>query len=277
MFRKYAVAGEEWTPDLLPMCAERQAEILEHAAKTVKCGGYLLYSTCTFSVEENEANVDAFLAKHPDFSVCEVCDAVKRVTANGIAFEGAKHPDALQMARRFYPHLQPGEGQFMCLLQKTDGNEDAHYLYPTAKQHISKEEKKIALDFLKENLELPVEQILPNYIIEKQGEFLALVPDAVPLPPNRVYLAGVTLGSVQKGRLTPHHHLFSALGKYFRIKLALDLDSQSLSAYLHGDTVSAPGLANGYGVATVLGAPIGGIKVVDGVAKNHYPKGLRSL
>ena len=165
----------------------------------------------------------------------------------------------------------------MCLLQKKSGDDDAHWLYSPAKQVASKEEKSVALDFLNKNLKASIDQILPNYIIAKQGDFLVLVPDAIPLPPNRVYLAGVTLGTVQKGRLTPHHHLFSALGKHFRVRLALAPDSRELTSYLHGDTVNAAGLPNGYGVVTVLEAPIGGIKVVDGVAKNHYPKGLRSL
>ncbi|MBE6655415.1 MAG: hypothetical protein E7609_00895 [Ruminococcaceae bacterium] len=277
MFRKYAIAGQEWDPTLIPMCAERQAEILSNAAKTVKCGGYLLYSTCTFSIEENEANIDFFLEKHPEFSVCDVQAEVKAVTADGIVFDGAKHPESLKKARRFYPHLQPGEGQFMCLLQKERGEEEARFLYSSATRAASKEEQNVVHNFLKEVLNAPLDEILPGFIVAKQGDFLSLVSNTVPLPPNRVYLAGVTIGTVQKGRVTPHHHLFSALGKHFRIKLDLSLDSRELSAYLHGDTVPAPNLPNGYGVVTVLGAPIGGIKVVDGVAKNHYPKGLRNL
>lgn len=277
MFRKYDVASTEWKPELIPLCAERQAEILENAAQTVKCGGYLLYSTCTFSIEENEANIDRFLEKHPDFFVCDVCDAVKTVTADGIAFDGAKHPAAVKKARRFYPHLQPGEGQFMCLLQKKSGEECPCFSYIPAKSAISREEQDIVKSFLEETLDKPIGEILPGYIIQKQGEFLLLVPSLLPLPPRQVYLAGVTIGTVQKGRLTPHHHFFSALGKHFRIKLNLSPDSKELPAYLHGETVDAVGLPNGYGVTTVLGAPIGGIKVVNGVAKNHYPKGLRSL
>ena len=275
MFRKYDVAGEEWKPELVPMCAARQKEILSHAAKTVKAGGFLIYSTCTFSVEENEENIDTFLEEHPDFFVCEVKDAVKAITADGIAFKGAKHPESLKKARRFYPHIHPGEGQFMCLLQKKCGEEHASISYHPPKSSLSKEEKNVTEKFLKDALAEPLSQTLPNYILSKQGEMISLVPQEVPLPPHRVYLAGVTVGTVQKGRLTPHHHLFSALGKHFRIQLPLELGSKELQAYLHGETVPAKGLSDGFGVVTVLGAPLGGIKVVDGVAKNHYPKGLR--
>lgn len=275
MFRKYDVAGEEWKPELVPMCAARQKEILSHAAKTVRAGGFLMYSTCTFSVEENEENIDAFLEDHPEFFVCEVKDAVKAITADGIAFKGAKHPEALKKARRFYPHIHPGEGQFMCLLQKKSGEESACICYQPAKTSLSKEEKNITEKFLKDVLAKPLCEILPNYILVKQGEMVSLIPEDIPLPPHRVYLAGITVGTVQKGRLTPHHHLFSSLGKHFRIQLDLPLDSKELLSYLHGDTVIAQAQSEGYGVVTVLGAPIGGIKVVGGVAKNHYPKGLR--
>ena len=276
MFRKYDIAGEEWKPELVPVCQERQKEILSHAAKVVKDGGFLLYSTCTFSLEENEENIDAFLEENPSFSVCEVCDDVKDITADGIAFSGCKHPEALKKARRFYPHLQPGEGQFMCLLQKNGGEESPRILYESPKSTLSNEDKIVVEKFFKEALSKPISDILPGYILKKQGDTISLLWDKIPLPPKRVYLAGITVGTVQKGRFTPHHHLFSALGKFFRIQIPLALNSKELSAYLHGDTLNAPELLNGYGVVTVLGAPIGGVKVVGGIAKNHYPKGLRN-
>ena len=276
MFRKYDVAKSEWKPELVPMCAARQAEILENAAKTVKVGGYLLYSTCTFSIEENEANVDLFLKNHPEFSVCEVSSAVKSVTADGIAFAGASYPDALKKARRFYPHLQPGEGQFMCLLRKQEGEDRARILYEDTKASLpTKQDAALAEAFLAETLEKPIDEILPGYILRKQGDTLCIVPEKIPLLPHHLYMAGVALGTVKKGRVDPHHHLFSALGKHFRRKIDLAPDSKEIKAYLHGEPIQTD-LANGYAALLVAGAPLGGVKVVDGVAKNHYPKGLRT-
>lgn len=91
MFRKYEVAPEEWSPENVALCAARQKEILENAARLTRPGGMLLYSTCTFSVEENEANVDAFLTGHPDFHLIPAAPAVAAVTADGIAFPGCRH------------------------------------------------------------------------------------------------------------------------------------------------------------------------------------------
>ena len=72
MFRKSEVARAEWKPELVNSCAIRQSDILEHAAMMVKPGGFLAYTTCTFSAEENEGVVARFLSNHPEFDLVEV-------------------------------------------------------------------------------------------------------------------------------------------------------------------------------------------------------------
>lgn len=72
MFRKDEGARAEWSPASVRLCAERQAEILDNAAAMLKGGGRLVYSTCTFSPEENEGSIQAFLERHPEFFVEQV-------------------------------------------------------------------------------------------------------------------------------------------------------------------------------------------------------------
>jgi NOL1/NOP2/fmu family ribosome biogenesis protein len=93
------------------------------------------------------------------------------------------------------------------------------------------------------------------------------------VPGKGVYAAGVNVGSVTKGRLVPHHQFFSAYGDLFQNRIDLAPDDRNLAAYLHGDTIPAD--FSGWGVVSVCGAAIGGVKASGGVAKNHYPKGLR--
>lgn len=275
MFRKYDYAKDEWTPEAVIACAERQRLILANAARTVKAGGYLLYSTCTFSLEENEMNVDDFLEAHPDFSVCEVKDAVKAVTAPGVPFEGAKHPDDLSKARRFYPHLHAGEGQFMCLLKKAGETDAPGFLYKEAKTMVpSQDELALTEDFLKNTLVASYRELLPGFVIKKIRDMMCLVPEGFPVPPHHCYMAGCAIGTVQKGRIEPHHHYFSAMGKHFLRKVSLTEENAEVARYLRGETFETD-LPNGYAVVTVRGAAIGGVKIVNGVAKNHYPKGLR--
>ena len=65
--------------------------------------------------------VDAFLSRHPDFCIVPVSDSAKAVTADGINFDGARHE--MKECRRFYPHISPGEGQFLCLMKKDSDGE----------------------------------------------------------------------------------------------------------------------------------------------------------
>ena len=97
------------------MCAERQKEILNNAVPLLKNGGYIVYATCTFSLEENEMLIDDFLNEHPDFELVEVKKEVRENTADGIFFDGCR-TENIHFARRFYPHISKGEGQFMAVL-----------------------------------------------------------------------------------------------------------------------------------------------------------------
>ena len=278
MFRKYDYAQTEWSEELIPVCAARQKEILDNAAPMVKPGGYLLYSTCTFSVEENEENVDAFLSRHPEFTVLSVPDTLCAVTDEGIAFDGARHPEALKKARRFYPHRSRGEGQFMCLMQKSV--EDDRACMPRkpyeAMEALTREETKLAERLLSDTLEAPLEELLPDHILKKHRDMLYLVGKNWSYPTHGAYRCGVAVGTFQKGRIEPHHQYFSALGRFFKRRIDLSLDDPLLGAYLHGETIPTK-VVGGYAVVSVCGAPIGGVKCSDGVAKNHYPKGLRTL
>ncbi len=269
MLRKYEVAGEEWSEDNIRLCAERGRDILQNAARCVKPGGQLLYSTCTFAPEENERQIDRFLCEHPDFSLLPVAPEIAQVTADGINFAGLSHD--MRACRRFYPHISPGEGQFVALLQKSA---DAPVTPARADNGtpLSKKDAQTVRDFLTQTL-----GTLPDARLVQLREDVYLAPD-VPLPPRGIFAAGVCVGTLQKGRLVPHHQLFSAYGTSFRRKLLLSKDDPRVAAYLRGEEIPAPELAGQNGFVALLyeGAPLGGGKAVDGRLKNYYPKGLRN-
>ncbi len=263
MFRKYENAAGEWSEAGVSASAGRQREILDEAAKTVVPGGRLLYSTCTFSMEENEANVADFLTRHPSFSLIPVDPAVEKITAPGIDAGGRD----LSFCRRFYPYLSPGEGQFAALFRRED---DGKANIPRdGAVFPDKIAAKTAEDFLRDNL-----TARPAGRLTLCRNDLCLAPD-FPLPPRGVFCAGVTLGSVQKGRFLPHHHLFSAFGRQFARRVALSSDDPRTAAYLAGLEIACD-CENGYAAVLYEGAPLGGGKAVCGTLKNHYPKGLRA-
>ena len=266
MFRKSDEALADWSEENVISSAKRQSEILENLAPLVRDGGYLLYSTCTYSQEENEMQVDAFLEKHPDYALVPVREELARVTRDGVSFKGAFSSE-LHLCRRFYPHIAPGEGQFIALMQrKTD--DLPTLLYKDASVLPQKEEKRIAEEFIKTTLELPKDMRLCRV-----GDTFSLIKESQAVPPHAVFLSGVCLGRVEKGRLVPHHQLFSALGKYFRERVFLS-EANALR-YLRGEELEG-GRGSGY-VAVCYGAlTLGGAKLAAGRLKNHYPKGLRN-
>ena len=118
MFRKDDIAIREWSPENVLHCAQRQQGILEHAVTALRPGGYIVYATCTFSLEENEMLIDTFLRIHPEFELVPVCEAVGLYTSDGVSFDGCCCAN-LHDARRFYPHKSRGEGQFVAVLHDT--------------------------------------------------------------------------------------------------------------------------------------------------------------
>lgn len=263
MFRKDAQAAGEWTEGAPAFCAERQKRILQEAAKAVAPGGYLLYSTCTFSEEENEGVARAFLAEHPAFSLCDVPEALQALTAPGIA---------LPQARRWYPHLAPGEGQFFALFRR--GGEGARAdlpAFPDARQAPDAAELSAVTAFLEANLRSGGDLVLCAL---GKGKTRRMVAADFPVPAENVFAAGVTLGTVEKGRLVPHHQLFKALGGRFLRRIELAYGDERVQKYLSGAEISCD-CGDGWAVVTVCGCVLGGAKVSGRVAKNHYPKGLR--
>ncbi len=266
MFRKEADALTMWSRENVLMCAQRQKEILENAVKLLKNGGYIIYATCTFSLEENEMVIDEFLCNHPEFEIVEVTDRVKNNTSDGIVFDGCKCPN-LNFARRCYPHKTKGEGQFMAVLHNTLCND----VYTTT---IKKEQFKIdaiVSDFLKDTLT----EYDESYIRLYKNTPVYFTPD-FPVKDGTAFCCGVTIGEIKKNYILPHHQFFMALGKDFKRKIELKIDDERLKKYLRGEEITAD-CENGWSVITVEGCTLGGVKVVNGVCKNHYPKGLRLL
>lgn len=265
MFRKEEIAIDEWTPENVKMCAERQAEILDCAVKMLKEGGYIVYSTCTFSLEENEMMIDAFLQKHPDFELVPVTERVRENTADGIKFDGCKC-DNIHYTRRCYHHRTKGEGQFVAVLHNTAESNTERFFVPFGKEKLD----KILTDFLDDTLASYKNENVQIY----NGNPVYFTPD-FPVPRGVAFACGVTIGEIRKNYIQPHHQFFMAMGRDFKRKIELTADSEEIRKYLHGEEFDTT-CPNGWAVVMVDGCTVGGAKVSNGRAKNHYPKGLRT-
>lgn len=265
MFRKEEIAIDEWTPENVKMCAERQSEILDCAVKMLKDGGNIVYSTCTFSLEENEMMVDSFLERYPEFELIPTTDRVRESTADGVSFDGCRCKN-LHYTRRCYPHKTKGEGQFVAVLHNT--NE----CYGNTFRNEAKKEKidKTAMDFLNDTLTYYETDNVMMY----NGNPVYFTPDLT-VRKGSVFACGVTIGEIRKNYIQPHHQFFMAMGKDFKRKINLTADCDEIRKYLHGEEFNTD-CPNGWAVVMVDGCTVGGVKVSNGKAKNHYPKGLRT-
>lgn len=266
MFRKDEEARAQWSEENVIKCAVRQKKILDNAAAMLRPGGRLVYSTCTFSPEENEKMIVDFLNDHPDFSV-EKTDTPPRIS-NGRP-ELAGNDERAAFTFRIWPHLTEGEGHFTAVLKK-DGESENIY----RNSNISpcpKEYEKLYRAFADEFLVNP-----PLGEISAFGENLYIMPPFLPsLDGIKVLRFGLHLGTVKKNRFEPSHSLAMALEPQDAIQCAeLSISDKEIFAYLRGETIPAGDL-KGWCLISVSEYTTGWGKAAGGIIKNHYPKGLR--
>lgn len=266
MFRKDEEARAQWSEENVIKCAVRQKEILDNAAAMLRPGGRLVYSTCTFSPEENEKMIVDFLNDHPKFSV-EKTDTPPCIS-NGKP-ELAGNDERAAFTFRIWPHLTEGEGHFAAVLKKDGENENVY-----RNSNISpcpKEYEKLYRAFADEFLKNP-----PTGEISAFGENLYIMPPFLPsLDGIKVLRFGLHLGTVKKNRFEPSHSLAMALNPQDAVQCAeLSISDKEIFAYLRGETIPAGDL-KGWCLISVSGYTTGWGKAAGGIIKNHYPKGLR--
>lgn len=260
MFRRDPGAIAEWSPEGVRACAKRQLSILDLAAITLREGGVLVYSTCTFSYEENEGVVKAFLSAHPEFEQESIPAAFGRADLDG------------GLGRRIYP-MDGGEGHFAARFRRVGssvcraGEHREHLKGPLLDRARGLLEELFTGDFSRAR-------------ILRAGDRLLLAPEELPeLSGLSVLRAGVELCEVRSGRqerLEPCHGIFmSKRPESCRSALTLPIDGPGILSFLRGEELDC-GLS-GYTAVCVNGAVTGFGKASGGRLKNRYPKGLRNL
>lgn len=270
MFRKLPEAIEQWSMENVAICAARQKEILDNAAVMLKPGGTIVYSTCTFSKEENEDVIEYFLERHPDFTLEEM--------------------------ERFWPHKVDGEGHFVAKLvrrgcvdtdlkadRKTKKNKNSKNRKNETKPALTKENMKLLSEFLDETISEDMAAWIKNSRLVMFGEQLYRLPDMeVDIKGLKVQRAGLHIGEFKKQRFEPSHSLALAL-KLSEAKNVVKLtwDDPQTTGFFNGQSVmlsdeQTAECKKGWAIVCVDGYPAGWGKVNGAQVKNHYPKGLRN-
>jgi len=252
MFRRHPETRGEWTPAAPAGCAQRQGQILDQAAKMLRPGGLMAYSTCTFNALENEGVVQGFLRRHPAFSLVP------------IALPGLKENGGML---RLWPHEIRGEGHFVSLLQMSGEEAAAHSLkadMPVAS--VPGQDRQTAADFLAAHLAAP-----PEISGLFAGRLVSIPKDLPPLQGVRVLRLGLQLGEGRGKIFSPDH----ALALSCPAARTWAVSRAEAAAYQAGEVLAVPESMKGYYVLTFGGLNLGWGKASGGQMKNHYPKGLR--
>ncbi len=286
MFRKEEHAIPNWSMENTALCADRQDEILNDAATMVANGGTLVYSTCTFAPIENEGSIARFLRRHEEFQVVDLPSKlgakvvekygfdrgnpawISEEDHEGISLEAAR---SIRATIRLWPHKLQGEGHYLAVLKKS-GNKFVRRA-ETASTLRDKAALKLWEEFCGEAL-VKKPQGYPTLF----GSELYLLPVPMDLQKVKVLRAGLHLGTLKKNRFEPSHALAMALSPD-EVKRTVDFDENSaeITAFLRGESIRifSESSAKGWTLVTTGGYSIGWGKMVSGVLKNHYPKGLR--
>lgn len=257
MFRKDQLSRNDWSISKVEACARIQKQLIIDGYKLLKKGGIMVYSTCTFSTQENEEVINYLMSK-TNAKLIKIFDDPR--------FERGIN---LVEAIRLFPDQFPGEGHFIALIQSNDEPEKE----PKHQKNdlITKNNLKFVNDFINANTYLTLDN---NRIYDNKGKLYLLPRENINTFGLNVLRYGLLLGSVEKNIFFPEHSLAMALSKETaRNVIDLSLDSKNLNSYISGNSIDVEN--DGYYLICVEGLSLGWGKVSKGIFKNHYPKGLR--
>lgn len=265
MFRKDDNAADEWSSEQVDICAERQLMIIKNAARMLKAGGVMVYSTCTFAPQENEGVISRFIQSDNEFTIqkCNVYEGFDH--GHG---EWIDNPcDGIEDTIRLWPHRLGGEGHYAAKLKKADGINREYGLYNNYNKRTDISEYKA---FSKEFLN--VKEDKEGFMMF--GDQLYRIPkEMINLKGLKVVRPGLHLGTNKKNRFEPAHALALSLSSRDVVN-CINLTVDEALRYLHGETLECED-QKGWTLVMVDGFSLGWGKCVNGTLKNHYPKGLR--
>ncbi|MEP7238395.1 MAG: RNA methyltransferase [Ferruginibacter sp.] len=278
LFRKDPNAINEWSENNVQLCAQRQQRILADIMPSLKDGSTLIYSTCSYSQQEDEAVADWLIQEFKFESV-----KLKVDEAWGIVETVAENTNAF--GYRFYPDKVKGEGFFIAAFKKQASEmqvNDKIKNHPSATLRTKVKKKAAMLPAKEIEILKPYLINADDYFFIKQNEEVIAVPihledDLVKIQ-SSLYIkkAGVTLGAIIRNELIPAHDM--ALSNIISNALPrLDVDTETALQYLRKQEIKIDTEIRGWVLLTHQQLPIGWIKIIPNRINNYYPKEWRIL
>ncbi|HEY4935273.1 MAG TPA: RNA methyltransferase [Puia sp.] len=264
LFRKDPEAANEWSMDLVRLCSLRQQRILADAWDSLKEDGFLIYTTCSYSKEENEDLLDIIFQQYPCISIPLSPDPKWNIVETNSDQVGAH-------GYRFYPDKVLGEGFFLSVIQKKQA---------VASVRVNKMNRNPA------RIPKSIEQQISAWINEKSLNYISVGESIHGLPEvlvndfetlkNNLYLkkAGIRIGKPGENDWIPDHEL--ALANFLKYDSAsMDLSKTDALRYLRGEPFETNTRERGWRVVSYLGQRMGWVKLLDKRMNNYYPKSWR--
>ncbi|WP_345233314.1 methyltransferase RsmF C-terminal domain-like protein, partial [Olivibacter ginsenosidimutans] len=262
MFRKDPQSITEWSEDAVKLCSQRQQRILADSLSTLKEEGILIYSTCSYSMEENENIADWLIDQHGLQNIPIPIDS-------SWGIEETKSSKHHALGYRFYPSKVKGEGLYVsCFVKKSN-------------QHTFSK-KRIKTDTIRLDNSLLNDWITPNAAIDTIPfkDDVLLIPKQYSVEfqsiKNVLYLkkAGTILGKINRNALLPNHELALSNLKSDNIQ-RIELSLEDALQYLRKADIPNNTTKAGWALACYQDYALGWVKVLANRINNYYPKEWR--
>ena len=271
MFRKDKKMVKAWEEHGPEFFAKIQRSIVTQAARMLKPGGMILYSTCTFDPEENEGTIEYLMEQYPEFIIKDIVPYEGFAPGKPEVTE-SKSED-FKKTVRIWPHKLQGEGHYVALLQKGEPVDNVNV--KESKGRAKKVPEEI-LEFFKE-----VDWEMDWGRLEIYSEKVYYMPAGIPdVKGIRFLRTGLYLGDLKKNRFEPSQSLAMCLKKEeYKNTVNLLVDDERVIKYLKGETIDVDDIVStktkGWQLVLVDGYPLGWGKLANGTLKNKYLPGWR--
>ena len=270
LFRKDPDAGAGWSQDLVNLCSQRQKRIIADAWDCLKEEGILVYSTCSYSKEENEDILDSIFRQYP-------CESIELSTNPRWNIVETISDQARAYGYRFYPDKVKGEGLFLAVIRKKKS--DVH-------QHAIPVDRRYKLNRKTAGISRSVVIQLKEWIEENDLELLSVGESFHAMPKtltadfemlkNNLYLrkAGVRLGKSGGSEWIPDPEM--ALANLLREDCpSLNIEKTEALRYLKGEPFEFEAPQRGWYIVCFQGQRLGWVKLLETRMNNYYPKAWR--
>lgn len=263
LFRRDPSAIEQWSVDNTNLCATRQRRIVSDIWPSLKAGGYLIYSTCTFNPAENEQNLQ-WLAQNNEI------ESIRIPIKDHWGVEEIQHRNLF--GYRFLPHKVKGEGFFLTLIRKKEGSNQ----FSIPKKNKSRLEK-MPRQFTE----------VRNWLQTSASEYFTKSDFIVAFPEDKIQLLnalseqlrvisyGLTLAQFKKNDLLPEHTFALSIDRNLSLFPTAELDLRDALLFQKKEEIRIPSSEKGWLMVQYQGVPLGFVKNLGNRANNYFPKEWR--